>query len=1358
MDAIKDTHLLVHNLDDYLAKKPLRDYFINLQKQIIVENQLSAKDSLLFMPTDVMEYFGDRLLLTGCLLSGAKASVLLTNVPHFFDVFPGKLLNKTEIYTETVFDKDIKLLIGTSKEFAEFIGYVNNIKLRFEVQSVEYIRKKIYNIGKEYHIGVRFYFRSPKERSKTLTECLQHPPLFVTSNYTSVSNSAFIYHNIYSGYWMTINNYICNTYDPKDRTFGKYQTKAKYNFTCNFHEFKKSENEKDLKLFLGHNLIMTWDIETCEVKDDNEIKEKYAGGIINPENQVFNIGIVISDTSQDKKELLRIGIFRPCVEKYIKLDNKDFDIMCRTQTEVIMAFAKIIASFQPDFMVTYNGNGFDIPIILLQARLCKIFDQFYCMTSILTSDTIEGKSYNSKYGCYYTKNGQYTFWSKINTTFAVSGIPDGNSHPRSHQSLKEFKLEAELSEKYHYWTPPGCVNIDLLMTAKKAFPKEASKSLSNILKKKKVPQTKDDLPYSEIWLRWKDSYRYFDTPTKEQLQLLTEIDTYCKQDCWCTYLLLCSFMLIAEKRAMCQYTSLSITTNIYQADGIKVVSGVGRLCSTQNYVYIERFLEAKYLRYDCTHLRYHLIPTKYHNQGAIVEIYRTGKIYHYHEKYGNVIMPLEANDAASLYPNCDIAKNLSPENFVFSRPANIDDYEELYLPDLPDGIIQEFGIQNKTVWVYMHKNNPSRYGILPTYLVALFNDRKKIKAEMFAKMIQQEEMMEHFKKLYPKDQFLVQNNYLNLTKIQQDSAYDKYMNANIGTRYHELSEEILTLNAYQLVVKIKMNTVYGCAKYENNILYCYLIAHVITKFGRETITEANRITVSLGGTLCYNDTDSVYFYHAIEKFADILDSGVTGEALEKKMVHRSMKLTFGRARLIEWYSDKYFKLIGQKPRRVTYDELLELTVGYKFHSKVVNLPAKGFNDILNGALKEFSGGDRIEFMREETLYPAVFLTKKKYFGRKHEWSYVPEITLATLLSKGVSSVARNTTDILRTFNNSIMLEILVSKEIDCEKIVFDRVKELYLTTNDPKKFVKNYVYKPNVQNILVQSFVKRMKKLHSADPELYRLPNPLEIIGLILTKPDYYYNLNGNNKKHAKSDNSEYLSVVQKQGLKIDKEHYLASMYSTCAQMLTYKKYEFYEEGLSIKEYKKRIQAKRVVPYFKEYINSQPEIAKLNAILVQLKTNFKIGRNTMRLYFLQKYPTIADLLDMFLLHKEGQPFDTIKDYCISLTKETITTNLTLAQFRQLNRTKGVIPNVDQIRHLMETEIEVYREFINLMYYRAESAFHEYFKIYPDSDANLNNLYTEHEVHIMSTYRYLLLYYIAIYQYRLSYTISEVFIY
>jgi DNA polymerase elongation subunit (family B) len=207
----------------------------------------------------------------------------------------------------------------------------------------------------------------------------------------------------------------------------------------------------------------------------------------------------------------------------------------------------------------------------------------------------------------------------------------------------------------------------------------------------------------------------------------------------------------------------------------------------------------------------------------------------------------------------------------------------------------------------------------------------------------------------------------------------------------------------------------------------------------------NSIVKEMGCEPKYNDTDSVYFTHPFEKFKDILDKPERGDKYHKRMVHRSMKLSFTRQQLIEWYTNKYFKSHNMKPRRLSYDELVEITKDEKYHKSILRIPEKGFNDIVNDRISEFLGSNQIKFVREETCYPHVILMKKKYFGLKHEFSYTENITLNNLIIKGISYVTRNASKFMKSFLSEMMLDILRSPEIDIENIVFNKVKSMYMT-------------------------------------------------------------------------------------------------------------------------------------------------------------------------------------------------------------------------------------------------------------------------------------------------------------------------
>ncbi len=1342
------------NDDKLLSRKD----FVNGEKHLEVLESISKGEKILFLPNEIEDNYGSKILMVGVLKSGAKAGVLLTSVPHFFDIFPGKLLNDN-ITLPSILSLDSLNKMKNDK-MSEFVKIINSLRngglsiIRYEISE-----QAIYVLGNKKHVCVRLLFSCKKDRDAALKICYQDPSLFVTSNY-SKTTSIFTLSDKYTGIWMELSNYkIRNSSGGK---FNFCATKLDFNFELDFDNFLKP-TDQDVMLDPGHNLVATFDIETCEVKpedgvvaeeDDDEETEDNENvskdnKIINDNNKIFNIRISIADTAQSGKELLSIGMFRPCTENVIQLKSHGFNIMCRTQKELLLVFGEILKRLSPDILVTYNGNGFDIPVILLQARIEGIFDEFYCMTSPKSSDTLIGNQFakvihNGQ--TFYANKAGYTFWSNIHTTESVSGIKPGSKY-KVQKSLKKFKIENGRNEIFHYWKPFGCINIDLLMISKQNYKKATSFKLSDMLKRKGIPEAKHDLSYQEIWKRWRESYLYFMNPTEKQLNELTEIDVYCAQDCFCTYLLLCSYKLLEQKRAMCKYTSLPMDVNIYNADGVKVINGIMRLCAQKNFRFIETFIHAKQLPMNNGHLKYHKEPKDAHNQGAIVNVFMTGKIHIVHPVYGEICMPVDAIDAASLYPNTMIRCGLSPENIKYEKPDDIENYVEFYLDELDDNIGRDFGIKNKTVWIFNHENKSEKYGIIPTYLNQLFIDRKRVKVEAAKYREKAEKIREHFEESHPKEEFLKDKQYSSI--IEGSKLYNKYVEKHVDNKYHEYNQLADTLDAEQLTIKIKMNTVYGCMKYPKNSLFCYVIAHITTWFGRRVITHANEIVKDLGGVPCYNDTDSVYFHHDPAKFEDIFEKGITHEKFNKRMVHRSMKLSYGRAKLIEWYTNKYFSIHKDEKRKyLKYDELVKLTVNERFHQKVLNIPEKGFNDIFNERMEIFAGGPQINFLREETLFPHVIAMKKKYFGLKHETSFNKDVIERNMLVKGISSVARNVTGFAKKFMIESMLEVLGTHEIDIEKIVFDRMKKMYLTDYDLDQYSKCFTYRENVNNITVQNFVRRMKLLNHID-SVYHVPEPLEILRLVLVKQTNYLNLSGSNKSQPKSDLFEYADVIRKQNLVVDKECLLKSLYSFCSQLLTYKRFDYYSDDIDIKTYKTMILKKYIEPYFKEYINSQPHIVSLNNKIDYTRFVLKTVFNKIIACLHFKYPEVSDLLYAIIkCTNYDRLFTKINKKCSKDFKSMLND----IDFMVLSKTNKFISlNITEIMNIRENLLPKYKTFVNTIYNKIEKMFIDSILESRNTEVFPNimefEVLTQQELDVLKELRHILLLYITCYRYH-----------
>lgn len=1356
--------------DIFNEKHLSRKFFINKQYEKQVKDRIDSCEPMLFMPNFIQTVHDFKYdskpyptcyLLIGTTISGSKASVLLTDPPIYFDIFSSKLVLDEDIdYAgELDFGDKINIKNILNTDFLSFVAQVEKHCNSYSIKNKKYICKKIYNIGDtnyNKHVGIRVYFTKEKDMRDMLQKTYEVEEFFITSNYMSCQNSSFINNDKYTGSWMVITNYKYYKYkNQKSKTY----TKAKHNFVCNFFEFVKPYDDErilygldfnKLDQFQGRNLELTWDIETKQVKNEDD-NEDDPGGALNRNNKIFNICATVTDTSQPGKILLTIGLFRPKYRGYIRFDNDDFDIMCSTQKELLLTFASILEYLQPDIMTTYNGNGFDIPLYLLQCRIEDIFEEVHCKASISSLCRSDNMTKN-KYGVRVNKDG-YSHWKDVNTNCIVSGIIQTKGCKFKHREAKKFKLEKDVELPFHYWNI-GVIHLDLFMIAKKKHPKSPFHNLSYILKINNINMSKMDLPYAEIWRRWELSESKESIYDQYTIDLLQEIDKYCKQDCVCTNTLRVKYMILEEKRAMCRYTHLPMEVVIYQADGVKVESGLGSLYSQDNFVYVShRVQKHKYEGFP--HLRHHIEPPKLYNKGAIVDIYTRGKVYMTTEideiKY-DVPLPVAALDVASLYPNLMINYGLSLDAIKFIKPANglkpqpgrlSGDYMEHYLPDLPkelDGLVQ-----NKTIWIRKHHGDEKNFAIVPKFLWKLFNDRIQIKKQLAQVDNDREELIEKTKKQYPKSDF-VPNNPSGL-----DSEYEKFYISKIKDELLAFGASWQTLNASQNTIKILMNTVYGVTKFSCNIFYCYFIAHIVTKTGRELITHVNSV-INKYAHVDYNDTDSAYYHHDIKFYADIIkkyyvDRAITETKFRKKMVHRALKLNIPDIK--GWYVNKLTK------KGIEYDSDHPLAIEKR--TKMTKYIGVSIQNIVNNALKEYTGYNYLKMVIEEILYTAQFLAKKKYFGYNHGLGFREEITEKGLLAKGISYVTRQTSTVQKNFNKDIMINIVSDLNVDCEQILDKAITKFYETRCDVKDYLMSFTYKPNTNNVKVIPFINRMKILADENPnlaDLYHIPAPLEVIRYAIVKHNVTKTMRGTKKNTKKTDLAEYEQTIRHFGYEVDFDYYLMSLASTYAQFITYKQFDFLEPDMTVKRIKELIEKKHVIGKFRAIVSANPDNIKINTMNAKLAGLYKIGNKQFLGYVQSTYPTIYRILvNMYRSDKS-----TGYDYIISLAKEESTkpiqtkispeficqhmmpTSTELLSAR-INNYKIDIPsrvyflNSEEIEHLRDDVLYSYKARICHIERKLEKAIFEYISTEPQNINyfDIGNILSEDDIEIVQQF-------------------------
>ena len=191
---------------------------------------------------------------------------------------------------------------------------------------------------------------------------------------------------------------------------------------------------------------------------------------------------------------------------------------------------------------------------------------------------------------------------------------------------------------------------------------------------------------------------------------------------------------------------------------------------------------------------------------------------------------------------------------------------------------------------------------------------------------------------------------------------------------------------------------------------------------------------------------------------------------------------------------------------------------------------------------------------EEVLFPVVFTGKKKYFGVEHKG--VPNFESPKIFKKGIDVVKQGKTKIFKDIGNEIMQEITdIDNEKSIHKVVEDILKKAIMDSRQWKiqHFIKTDCWKPHVQNLKVQAFMKRMSITYPN-----KIPEPGARFEYIMTKPENIFDLYGKRICHKKTDQMEFVEVVQDLGKEIDLSYYLRDdLVGLCARfVMCDKKYE----------------------------------------------------------------------------------------------------------------------------------------------------------------------------------------------------------
>ena len=246
----------------------------------------------------------------------------------------------------------------------------------------------------------------------------------------------------------------------------------------------------------------------------------------------------------------------------------------------------------------------------------------------------------------------------------------------------------------------------------------------------------------------------------------------------------------------------------------------------------------------------------------------------------------------------------------------------------------------------------------------------------------------------------------------------------------------------------------------------------------------------------------------------------------------------------------------------------------------------------------------IDMALDKLLYPALYMGKKKYCAIIWEGDKEPEEYIS-----GLEFKKRGKSQLLRDLSQRVVTE---SMEFGFKKDMLEFVTDtLQDGVNEIKEkeiqyFVKNAKYRPGKLGS-ANMFIARMKVKETIDPILYQIPDPNVTFQYIVTSLIDPFMSNGNKRSVKKTDQWEFLHVVEQLKMKPDYSYYLTDVIGSLARFINY--YEQFQpindeaSPLDMEEMDKKSQ-KNAEKYLKEKLAEFNNASNLGHTIVKRQRKF----------------------------------------------------------------------------------------------------------------------------------------------------------
>jgi DNA polymerase elongation subunit (family B) len=893
-----------------------------------------------------------------------------------------------------------------------------------------------------------------------------------------------------------------------------------------------------------------------------------------------------------RKKLKKQGIVEPTEDELLltvaeikKVQSQyNFVIECGSEKALLACFCDILKRMKPDITAAFNGGHFDWPMVFEKLTRNKYLKHFKNAVSVIP--VWSGESIHNL-ETYTMRKEQVKISPEERAELVCLDVP-GVLDTDCMVVFKQLYPKSEVKNKFslNFFLEKNKLGGKEDMPYKQMFAIYA-RALAYMSRNNEMLE--GDLSHYLAGREMTDELAA-EIITKHQLDgvlIATEMSRvakYCVVDAYRCQQLYVARTIISDARELSNMSFVTLYDSFYRANGMKVRHLVGSYSNEVGVAFSNTKVKRRKAKYPGAYV---FPPRRGWNKRPVVGL-------DFASLYPSLMMAYnlspeksrEQSPANSEYIAGLVAKGYSVHRIDFEAEVN-DETSADNGATFPVGgwAIRHNNVHDGTEKVGTRDPLPGeRMGVFPTILKRLFDRRKVLKNKFVA-----------LTKLGEKMEKIIENNeklgiHVNTFSELVDDDFKGTGFTRETLDIDDVAFMTNKINSKQKAMKVHMNTFYGEQGNYLSSIYKLLIAGAITMAGQYNIKKVAKYLGDNDYDVLYGDTDSAYLSCPERLFTDVdatyegasaaitalmdaagvrdvsfktIDAGlkkivnarvqtvinahnVTYEALSTRYKKGELDITGFNALNAPLYVEINNKLLELAQDVLLPPHALKLlffAIREQYWTQMVQITRRDVENrkvAVNKYLEDDNKTKYLTMAYEEVLFPVYFTGKKKYFGFAHVDNENFHPKTKDIFIKGIDIVKQGTTELMRGCGMDIIeTSCSVENERELIDLVHDKIRELYSTKHDLRNFIFSKKYKPGKKNVMINSFVARMREIHAKysdeKSELYDLvraamytpPEPGDPFQYVVVVKDQTYDLRGRKVELKMGDRMEFLKVYE---------------------------------------------------------------------------------------------------------------------------------------------------------------------------------------------------------------------------------------